>query len=64
MVVFQVTEDMEVMLSSAQIPYSINNTTQVYNNWDVTFYMPSGATATSYTTYNITIPEGFILLMT
>jgi hypothetical protein len=34
---FQVTEDMEVMLSSAQIPYSINKITQVYNNRDFTF---------------------------
>ena len=56
---FQVTEDMEVMLSSAQIPYSINNITTTYNNKDFTFYFPSGSTISSYTAFPISIPDGF-----
>jgi hypothetical protein len=56
---FTVEEGMQVMLSSAQIPYSINNITQAYNNQAFTFRMPTGAGIGSYTTFNIVIPEGF-----
>ena len=60
---FQVTEDMEIMLSSAQIPYSINNITTTYNNKAFTFRFPTGASIASFTTFNIVLPDGFILLM-
>jgi hypothetical protein len=56
---FTVEEGMQMMLSSAQIPYSINNITQAYNNQAFTFRMPTGALVSSYTTFNIVIPEGF-----
>ena len=56
---FTVEEGMQVMLSSVQIPYSINNITQAYNNQAFTFRMPTGASLASYTTFNIIIPEGF-----
>ena len=56
---FTVADDMEVMLSSAQIPYSIFNITSAYNNNKFTLYFPSGATSSTYTTFNITIPDGF-----
>jgi hypothetical protein len=47
------------MLSSAQIPYSMFNITAAYNNNAFNFYFPSGPSSTSYTTYNIIIPDGF-----
>lgn len=56
---FNISDDMEVMLSSAQIPYSVFNITSAYNNNKFTLYFPTGATETSYTTFNITIPDGF-----
>lgn len=56
---FTVNDDMQVMLSSAQIPYSVFNITSAYNNNKFTLNFPTGATATSYTTFNITIPDGF-----
>ena len=55
---FQV-QDQEMMLTLAQIPYSINNITTAYNNKNFTFYFPSGATILSYTIYSIIIPDGF-----
>jgi hypothetical protein len=56
---FSVPDDYEVMLSSAQIPYSMFNITAAYNNNAFNFYFPTGAGATTYTTYNIIIPDGF-----
>jgi hypothetical protein len=56
---FTVPDDFEVMLSSAQIPYSIFNITDVYNNNRFRVSFPTGALATSYTDFNITIPDGF-----
>ena len=56
---FTVPDDYEVMLSSAQIPYSIFNITDVYNNNRFRVSFPTGALATSYTDFNITIPDGF-----
>lgn len=56
---FRVDDDMEVMLSSAQIPYSIFNITSAYNNNKFTFAFPTGASLGSYTTFNIVIPDGF-----
>jgi hypothetical protein len=56
---FIVDDNMEVMLSSAQIPYSIFNITSVYNNNKLIIGFPTGSTANSYTVFNITFPDGF-----
>jgi hypothetical protein len=46
---FTVPDDYEVMLSSAQIPYSIFNITASYNNNAFTFGFPTGSTIGAYT---------------
>jgi hypothetical protein len=56
---FKIEDDMYVMLSSAQIPYSIFNITSAYNNNRFNFLFPSGSVTTSYTLRTITIPDGF-----
>lgn len=56
---FIIDDNMEVMLSSAQIPYSIFNITSVYNNNKLTIGFPTGASTNSYTVFNITFPDGF-----
>jgi len=56
---FAVDDSMEVMLSSAQIPYSIFNITSFYNNNKLIIGFPTGALTNSYTTFNITFPDGF-----
>jgi len=60
---FIVEDDMEVMLSSAQIPYSIFNITSAYNNNKLIIGFPTGATTNSYTTFNITFPDGFYTVL-
>ena len=50
---------MEVMLSSAQIPYSIFNITSAYNNNKLILGFPPGSATNSYTVLNITFPDGF-----
>jgi hypothetical protein len=54
---FKVDEDMEVMVSSAQIPYSVFNITSAYGNNYIELGFPTGVSG--YTTFNITIPDGF-----
>ena len=54
---FKVDEDMEVMVSSAQIPYSIFNITSAYGNNTMDLGFPTGASG--YTTFTITFPDGF-----
>ena len=54
---FKVEEGMECMISSAQIPYSIFNITAAYNNNLIDIGFPTGASG--YTTFNLTIPDGF-----
>ena len=56
---FRIEDDMEVMVSSAQIPYSIFNITQAYNNNSFVLYFPTGSTSTSYTQFTINLPNGF-----
>ncbi len=56
---FSVPDGMECMVSSAQIPYSIFNITDAYNNNKFLFSFPTGAVSFSYTDLNITIPNGF-----
>jgi hypothetical protein len=56
---FIVDEDMEVMLSSAQIPYSIFNITSVYNNNKIVLHFPTGSTPNFYNFWTITFPDGF-----
>lgn len=56
---FVVDDDMEVMLSSAQIPYSIFNITSAYNNNRLIIGFPTGSATNSYTTFTITFPDGF-----
>jgi hypothetical protein len=56
---FSVPDGMECMVSSAQIPYSIFNITEAYNNNRFRLSFPTGALSTSYTDFNITIPDGF-----
>ena len=56
---FRIEDDMEVMLSSAQIPYSIFNITAANGNNTITFAFPTGAGVGSYTNFTITIPDGF-----
>ena len=54
---FNIPPDSEVMVANAQIPYSFYNITSAYNNNAFTLYFPTGST--TYTTFNITIPDGF-----
>lgn len=56
---FRIEPDMEAMVSSAQIPYSINNITTVYNNNRLLIGFPTGASTNSYTTFNLLFPDGF-----
>jgi len=56
---FSVSDDMMAMISSAQIPYSIFNITEAYNNNRFRLSFPTGASSTIYTDFNITIPDGF-----
>jgi hypothetical protein len=57
---FRVDEDMEVMVSSAQIPYSIFNITAAYNNNTFKLSFPNGNAIINYTEpYYITLPDGF-----
>ena len=56
---FSVPDGMECMVSSAQIPYSIFNITEAYNNNRFRLSFPTGALSNSYTDFNITIPDGF-----
>jgi hypothetical protein len=56
---FKIENDFEVMLSSAQIPYSIFNITSAYNNNTFTLGFPTGANGGTYTEYKINIPDGF-----
>jgi hypothetical protein len=59
---FIIEDDMECMLSSAQIPYSIFNITTAYNNNKILIGFPTGSATNSYTTFNITFPDGFYTL--
>lgn len=59
---FRVEPDMEAMVSSAQIPYSIFNITSTYNNNKVTIGFPTGASTNTYTTFTVTFPDGFYTL--
>ena len=59
---FSVPENMECMVSSAQIPYSIFNITAAYGNNTVRLSFPTCAGAATFTDYNIVIPDGFIQL--
>jgi len=56
---FSAPDGMECMVSSAQIPYSIFNITEAYNNNRFRLSFPTGSLSTSYTDFNITIPDGF-----
>jgi hypothetical protein len=56
---FVVEDDTYVMLSSAQIPYSIFNITSAYNNNRFTLGFPTGSATNSYTTFSIVFPDGF-----
>ena len=56
---FRIEDDMEVMVSSDQIPYSIFNITAAYNNNSFVLYFPTGSTSSSYTQFTITLPDGF-----
>jgi len=56
---FVVDDEMSVMLSSAQIPYSIFNITSAYNNNRFTLGFPTGSATNSYTTFSIVFPDGF-----
>ena len=59
---FKIEEDMEVMISSAQIPYSIFNITSAYNNNSFVLNFPTGATSSSYTTFTVSFTDGFYTL--
>jgi hypothetical protein len=57
---FTVPDNMEIMLSSAQIPYSIFNITAAYNNNSFKISLPSGTTQFNYTQpFFVNIPDGF-----
>jgi hypothetical protein len=56
---FKIEPGTEAMISSAQIPYSIFNITDVYNNNRILIGFPTGAATNSYTTFNILFPNGF-----
>ena len=55
---FRIDDDMEVMVSSAQIPYSIFNITSAYNNNSFVLNFPTDSTSSSYTQFTITFPDG------
>ena len=61
-VVFSVPDDMECMVSSAQIPYSMFNITNAYNDNKFGFGFPTGALSTTYTMFAITISDGFFTI--
>jgi hypothetical protein len=50
---------MECIVSSAQVPYSIFNITEVYNNCSFRSSFPNGSSSFIYTDLNITISNGF-----
>lgn len=54
---FTIPEEAEVMVANVQLPYSFYNITSAYNNNQFKIYFPTGASA--YTTFTITIPDGF-----
>lgn len=56
-----IPENAVISISSATIPYSWRNITQRNNNNVFNLYWPNGA---SYTTYTITIPDGFYSVAT
>ena len=56
---FNVDDNTMVMVSSAQIPYSIFNITAAYNNNSFTLGFPTGANAGTYTNFTVVIPDGF-----
>ena len=56
---FNVDDNTMVMVSSAQIPYSIFNITAAYNNNSFTLGFPTGAGAGTYTNFTVVIPDGF-----
>jgi hypothetical protein len=56
---FKIEEGLEAMISIAQIPYSIFNITNAYNNNKFLIAFPTGSATNSYTTFNITFPDGF-----
>ena len=60
---FNIPEGLMCMVSSAQIPYSIFNITAAYNNNRFRLCFPFGALATSFTDFNITIPDGFYTII-
>lgn len=53
----EIPEDSEAMITSFQIPYSWYNITTKYGNNSFKFYYPTAAT--TYTTFTVTIPDGF-----
>ncbi len=56
---FNISDNTECMVRSAQIPYSIFNITAAYKNNRFRLSFPTGALAISYTDFIITIPDGF-----
>ena len=56
---FVVPKEAEIMLTSAQVPYSMFNITSLYGNNTFSISFPTGALSSTYTTFNITIPDGF-----
>ena len=54
---FTIPEDSEVMVANVQLPYSFYNITSAYNNNQFKLYFPTASS--TYTTYTITIPDGF-----
>ena len=56
---FTIQEGAEIMVSSIQVPYSWFNITATYNNNSFTLFFPTAST--TYTSFTITIPDGFIL---
>jgi len=55
-----IPENSEISISSATIPYSWRNITVSNNNNTYRFYWP--LTASTYTTYTVTMPDGFYSL--
>ena len=56
---FNIQDDMMIMVSSAQIPYSIFNVTAAYYNNKFTFGFPTGENVSTYTIFTPTIHDGF-----
>jgi hypothetical protein len=56
---FEIPAGADIMLTSFRIPYSWYNITSRNNNTSFKIYWPTGTS--TYSSFNVTLPDGFIL---